>query len=171
MRYIAPGWATRSGRGHQSAAGTPCGHGRGPCTIRARGQDTCSRFPPKPRHHLRRGHGPRHLLRGHGIPGRGNLAELLGRGTLPLARVLEIGTAVAEGLAAAHAHGVIHRDLKPANIFLSASGQVKILDFGLARYASAEPLGIDSGLPHRSRPGHGHRGLHVPGAGQRRHPR
>jgi RNA polymerase sigma-70 factor, ECF subfamily len=69
------------------------------------------------------------------------LREILGRGTLPLARVLEIGTAVAEGLAAAHAHGVIHRDLKPANIFLSASGQVKILDFGLARFASSEPLG------------------------------
>ncbi len=69
------------------------------------------------------------------------LRELLDRGTLPLARVLEIGTAVAEGLAAAHEHGVIHRDLKPANIFLSASGQVKVLDFGLARFASAEPLG------------------------------
>ena len=69
------------------------------------------------------------------------LRELLGRGTLPLTRVLEIGTAIAEGLAAAHAHGVIHRDLKPANIFLSASGQVKILDFGLARYASVDPLG------------------------------
>jgi RNA polymerase sigma-70 factor, ECF subfamily len=68
------------------------------------------------------------------------LRELLGRGTLPLDRVLEIGAAVAEGLAAAHAHGVIHRDLKPANILLSASGQVKILDFGLARFASAGSL-------------------------------
>ncbi len=98
------------------------------------------------------------------------LREILGRGSLPLTRVLEIGTAVAEGLAAAHAHGVIHRDLKPANIFLSASGQVKILDFGLA-LRQCRASGIDSGLPHRSRPGHGHRGLHVPGAGKRRHPR
>ncbi len=69
------------------------------------------------------------------------LREHLDRGALPLTRVLEIGAAVAEGLAAAHAHGVIHRDLKPANIFLSASGQVKVLDFGLARFASPDPLG------------------------------
>jgi RNA polymerase sigma-70 factor (ECF subfamily) len=69
------------------------------------------------------------------------LDERLAQGALPLARALEIATAVAEGLATAHAHGVIHRDLKPANIFLSASGQVKILDFGLARIASPESLG------------------------------
>src|SRR5262249_15037443 len=69
------------------------------------------------------------------------LREYLDRGALPLARVLEIGAAVADGLAAAHAHGVIHRDLKPGNIFLSAKGQVKILDFGLARFATPEPLG------------------------------
>src|SRR5262249_18445716 len=63
------------------------------------------------------------------------LRERLTRGALPLPSILEIGAAVADGLATAHAHGVVHRDLKPANIFLTESGQVKILDFGLARFA------------------------------------
>src|SRR5262249_53585035 len=69
------------------------------------------------------------------------LRDQLNRGALPLSRVLEIGAAVAEGLTAAHAHGVIHRDLKPENVFLSESGQVKVLDFGLARFASSQRLG------------------------------
>jgi serine/threonine protein kinase len=71
------------------------------------------------------------------------LLERLCRGAVPLGRVLEIGAAVADGLATAHAHGVIHRDLKPGNIFLTSSGQVKILDFGLARFA-------DSRVPDRA---------------------
>jgi RNA polymerase sigma-70 factor (ECF subfamily) len=69
------------------------------------------------------------------------LRETLRQGPLPLVRVLAIGGAIADGLAAAHAHGVIHRDLKPENIFLSASGHVKLLDFGLARFA-CESTGV-----------------------------
>jgi RNA polymerase sigma-70 factor (ECF subfamily) len=65
------------------------------------------------------------------------LLQRLGRGAVPLGSALEIGAALAEGLATAHAHGVIHRDLKPGNIFLTSSGQVKILDFGLARFTSS----------------------------------
>ena len=44
---------------------------------------------------------------------------------------------MAAGLAAAHAHGTIHRDVKPDNIFISSSGQAKILDFGLATATKA----------------------------------
>lgn len=46
---------------------------------------------------------------------------------------LRIGIAITDGLSAAHSRGIIHRDLKPENVFLTTDGQVKILDFGLAR--------------------------------------
>jgi eukaryotic-like serine/threonine-protein kinase len=57
----------------------------------------------------------------------------------PLAwqKACEYGNAIADGLAAAHAGGVIHRDLKPDNIFVANPDQIKILDFGLARFESS----------------------------------
>src|ERR1700734_263064 len=62
-----------------------------------------------------------------------SLKQRIGGQAMDLEPVLDISIQVAEALAASHAKGIVHRDIKPANIFLTPSGQVKVLDFGLAK--------------------------------------
>ncbi len=62
-----------------------------------------------------------------------SLRDELSRGPLPLKRLLDLGVQVGDGLAAAHANGIVHRDIKPENIMLARDGTARIVDFGLAR--------------------------------------
>ena len=69
------------------------------------------------------------------------LRERMKRGPIAWREAVEISASIAEGLAAAHAKGVIHRDLKPENVFITSEGVVKVLDFGLA----LQRLHVDAG--------------------------
>jgi len=72
-----------------------------------------------------------------------NLATLIHRGPLELSQAIDIATQVADGMAAAHNRGIVHRDIKPDNIIITADGLVKIIDFGLARFAGTSRLTQD----------------------------
>ncbi len=64
------------------------------------------------------------------------LARRIGRQPLELDEILDLGVQIADALESAHSKGIVHRDLKPVNLILNARGQIKILDFGLAKISA-----------------------------------
>ena len=78
-----------------------------------------------------------------------SLRDEVSRGPLPLRRLLDLSVQIADGLAAAHAAGIVHRDIKPENVMLARDGTARIVDFGLARSDPHAP-GVDAVIAHAS---------------------
>lgn len=75
------------------------------------------------------------------------LEKRLERGPVPVDDALQILEQLARGLACAHDAGIVHRDVKPANVFINAQGEVKILDFGIAKMIDEVALTRTASLP------------------------
>jgi eukaryotic-like serine/threonine-protein kinase len=76
-----------------------------------------------------------------------SLADRLQRGPLPRDEVVTMARQILDALEAAHDKNIIHRDLKPANVMITGDGQVKVLDFGLARIVESDPAASQANSP------------------------
>ena len=75
------------------------------------------------------------------------LAGRIARGAIPVEDALKIAKSICKALEAAHERGIVHRDLKPANVKITRDGNVKVLDFGLAKALERNPVQILSNSP------------------------